>query len=58
MIIPISRSNIGDDWMINECAADLRRLRRVGHVAQMREIKNLYTVLVRKHEGTRQSGKP
>jgi hypothetical protein len=58
MMLPISRLSISDDRMINDYVADLRSLRWVGHVAQMRKVKIMYTVLVRKHEGTRQFGKP
>jgi hypothetical protein len=35
-----------------------RRMRRVGHVAHMGEGKNVYRILVGKHEGKRPLGKP
>jgi hypothetical protein len=35
-----------------------RRLRCVGHVAHMGELKNLYKILVRKPEGKKLLGRP
>jgi hypothetical protein len=35
-----------------------RRMRWAGHVAQMGEKRNVYTLLVRKSEGTRPLGRP
>jgi hypothetical protein len=35
-----------------------RRMRWVGHVARMREKRNLYRILVRKPEGRRPLGRP
>jgi hypothetical protein len=51
MMLPISRQNISDDRMIHDFAANLRRLKWVGHVAEMREIKIVYTVWSEKVKG-------
>jgi hypothetical protein len=36
----------------------LRKLRWLGHVAHMGEIRNAYTIFIRKPEGKRPFGKP
>jgi len=38
-------------------ATKSRRMRRIGHVAHMGQMRNVYKIVVRKPEGKRQFGK-